>query len=62
MEIARRETKSAGQVVSTLAVTAPHGARAAHEPRAAYRFRPFAARSAIATNELIDSLRDGNAY
>ena len=64
-EIARREKKTAGQVVSMLArsaLTAPRGVQAAREPRAVYGFRPFAARGAIVTNELIDSLREDVAY
>lgn len=64
-EIARREKKTAGQVVSMLArraLTAPRGARAVREPRAVYGFRPFAPRGAIVTNELIDSLREDDAY
>jgi hypothetical protein len=64
-EIARREKKTAGQVVSMLAriaLTAPRGARTAREPRAVHGFRPFAPRGAIVTNELIDSLREDDAY
>ena len=34
----------------------------AREPRAVYGFRPFAPRGAIVTNELIDSLREDDAY
>jgi Arc/MetJ family transcription regulator len=64
-EIARREKKTAGEVVSMLArsaLTAPRGTQAAREPRAVYGFRPFAARGGIVTNELIDSLREDDAY
>jgi Arc/MetJ family transcription regulator len=64
-EIARREKKTAGQVVSMLArsaLTSPRGAQAAREPRATYGFRPFPARGGIVTNELIDSLREDDAY
>ncbi len=59
-EIARREKKSAGEVVSMLARSALTATRRAHkagEPRAIYGFRPFAPRGAIVTNALIDSLR-----
>ena len=64
-EIARREKKTAGEIVSMLArkaLTAPRGAQVAHEPRAIHGFRPFAPRGAIVTNELIDSLREDDAY
>jgi uncharacterized membrane protein len=64
-EIARREKKTAGEVVSMLArsaLTAPRGATAVREERAVYGFRPFPARGAIVTNELLDSLREDDAY
>jgi Arc/MetJ family transcription regulator len=64
-EIARREKKTAGEVVSMLArgaLSAPRGAQAAGEPRAMYGFRPFAPHGAIVTNDLIDSLREDDAY
>jgi hypothetical protein len=64
-EIARREKKTAGQVVSMLArsaLTAPRGVQTADEPRPVYGFRPFAPRGAIVTNELIDSLREDVVY
>lgn len=32
------------------------------EPMAVYGFRPFERRGVIVTNELIDKLRDGEAY
>jgi hypothetical protein len=44
------------------ALTSPRGAQAAREPRATYGFRPFPARGGIVTNELIDSLREDDAY
>ena len=64
-EIARREKKTAGEVISRLArsaLTAPRGVQGAREPRAVYGFRPFPARGGIVTNELIDSLREDDAY
>lgn len=65
-EIARREKKTAGQVVSMLArsaLTAPRDAAStAREPRAIYGFRPFPSRGGVVTNELIDSLREDDAY
>jgi uncharacterized membrane protein len=64
-EIARREKKTAGEVVSMLArsaLTAPRGPQAVRETPAVYGFRPFPARGAIVTNELLDSLREDDAY
>lgn len=64
-EIARRERKTAGEVISMLArsaLTAPRGAKAAREPHTLYGFRPFAPRGPIVSNELIDSLREDDAY
>lgn len=63
-ERARRENKTAGEVVSELlrqALTAPTPS-AVREPKAVYGFRPFARRGAIVTNELIDQLRNEDAY
>jgi hypothetical protein len=63
-ERARRENKTAGQVVSELlrqALTAPPPA-AVREPKAVYGFKPFARRGGIVTNELIDQLRNEDAY
>ena len=60
-EVARRQGKTAGQVISELArqalMQAP-AALAVQEPEARYGFRPFAARGALVTNEVIDRLRD----
>jgi hypothetical protein len=64
-EIARRERKPAGQVISALARSALAGAReatAAAEPRAVCGFRPFPRRGGIVTNELIDALRQDGGY
>ena len=64
-EIALREKKTAGQVLSELARQAltqgPNGqasARAARGNAAALGFRPFAPRGAVVTSELIRKLRD----
>ena len=63
-EMAQRENKTAGQVLSALARQAltqgPPGATRA-TPRtgaAAFGFKPFAPRGAVVTNELIRKLRD----
>jgi len=63
-ERARRENKTAGEVVSELlreALTAPKPS-AGREPKALYGFKPFARRGGIVTNELIDQLRNEDAY
>lgn len=65
-ERARRENKSAGQVLSELARAAltssstESAGKRASEVR--HGFRPFPKRGVIITNELIDSLRDEDAY
>jgi hypothetical protein len=61
-ELARREHKTMGQVVSELirqALTAP---KAEREPPAIYGLQPFASRGAVVTNDLIDRLRQDDAY
>lgn len=64
-ERARRERKSAGQVISELArsalTSAPKPAsRQAQKSR--FGFRPFPKRGGIVTNELIDRLREDDVY
>lgn len=62
-ELARRQRKSLGKVVSELARLAlVKPAPTASEPAAVYGFRPFGSRGALVTNELIDQLRDEDAY
>jgi len=64
-ERARREKKTAGEVISELARSAlitPPGASEAREPRARYGFRPFPKRGGIVTNERIDALREDDVY
>lgn len=64
-ERARREKKTTGEMISELArcaLTAPP-ARSAREPKARYGFRPFPKRGdAVVTNELINKLREEDAY
>lgn len=63
-ERARRERKTTGQVLSELArqaLTAPRAAILA-EPAIAYGFKPFTARGAVVTNDLIDRLRSDDVY
>jgi len=62
---ARREHKTAGQVVSELfrrALTAPAEPSRVREPAPVYGFQPFAASGRVVTNELIDQLRGDDAY
>lgn len=62
-ELARRERKSLGTVMSELARLAlTKTTPTAAEPAAVYGFRPFGSRGALVTNELIDQLRDDDAY
>jgi hypothetical protein len=64
-ERARREKKTIGQVISELArssLTASPTYPAAQEPRAVYGIKPFPKRGGIVTNELIDKLREDDAY
>jgi hypothetical protein len=66
-ERARRENKTAGEVISELAraaLTMPvPAASQASEPRSHYGIRPFPKRgNAVVTNELVNKLREGDAY
>ena len=68
-ERARRENKTAGEVISELAraaLTAPAAVTAspkASEPRSHYGIRPFPKRgNAVVTNDLVNKLREGDAY
>lgn len=65
-EISRREKRSAGAVISELARQALTGGRrpatAANEPETVYGIRPFPKRGGLVTNELIDKLREDDAY
>jgi hypothetical protein len=64
-ERARREKRTAGEVISELARSALNAPRdpaeaKPHKPR--HGFRPFPKRGGIVTNELIDRLREDDAY
>jgi hypothetical protein len=64
-ERARREKKTTGEVISELARSALTGSPAAptaRRPKTLHGFRPFPKRGGIVTNELIDELRENNAY
>ena len=63
-ELARRERKTAGAVISELtrrALTAPPPARRARTAPV-HGFRPFPKRGGIVTNEQIDKLREEDAF
>ncbi len=62
-ELARRQGKTAGEVLSALArqaltATTPSNARAVEEPPALYGFRPLPAGKTLITNEMVDRLRE----
>jgi hypothetical protein len=64
-ERARRERKTLGAVVSELArrgLTAQPRPSAVQEPEAVYGLRPIAPRGGLVTNELVNRLRDDDAY
>ncbi len=62
---ARREKKSVGLVISELArraLTEAGGPRDVQAPKALYGIRPFEKRGGVISNELVDRLRDDDAY
>lgn len=64
-ERARRENRTAGEVISDLARAALTQSRSpvtAEEPKAVYGIRPFPKRGVIITNELINKLREDGPY
>lgn len=62
-ELARRENKTAGAVVSELARRALTTVPSAEPlPPAVYGFRPFPKRGGLVTNALVDSLREEDAF
>ena len=66
-ELARRERKPIGRVVSELAraglrVPASPRPPAAREPKARYGIAPIPSRGGIVTNEIVDRLRGDDAY
>ena len=64
-ERARRERKTAGEVMSELArsaLSAPPEMALTGTPKARFGFRPFAKRGGIVTNEMVDKLREDDAY
>ena len=64
-DLARREKKTAGKIISGLvrrALGAIPAQSAAKEPKALYGIRPFPRRGGIVTNETIDKLQQDDAY
>lgn len=63
-DLARREKKTAGQVISELARKGLAGVSAmtAQAPKAIYGFRPFPKEGRIVSNELINKLREDGEY
>jgi len=64
-ERARREKRTAGEVISELArhaLTAPPEVPAARTRKVHHGFRPFPKRGGIVTNERIDKLREDDVY
>ena len=64
-ERARRANTTAGRVISELArhaLSAPAATPRVREPKAVYGFKPLPSRGGIVTNELIDRLREDDAF
>jgi hypothetical protein len=64
-ERAQREKRTIGEMISELArraLMAPQGSPSGKQPKAVYGIRPFASRGGIVTNDLIDKLREDDAY
>ena len=64
-DLARREKKTAGEIISELArraLGASPADPAPKPPRVLHGFRPFPRRGRIVTNRLIDKFREGDAY
>ena len=63
-DLARREKKTAGQIISELARKGLAGpvTSTAREPRAVYGFRPFPKEGCIVSNDLINKLREDGEY
>ena len=64
-ELARREKKTAGAMISELvrrALGASPAGLATKKPKVLHGFRPFPRRGGIVTNEVVDRLREDDAY
>ena len=64
-ERARREKKTAGEVISELArsaLNAQPAVRGSRSSKSVHGIRPFPKRGGIVTNDLIDGLREDDTY
>ena len=64
-DLARQQKKTAGEVLSELArraLTAGPAGNEAREPAAFYGFRPLPRRGGVVSNELVNRLREDDAY
>jgi hypothetical protein len=64
-ERARHENRTAGEIISELArrgLAQPAVQGSVREPPAVYGLRPLPRRGSVVTNEIIDRLRDEDAY
>ena len=64
-ERAKREHRTAGEIISELArasLTRSAHVPATAEPAAVYGLSPFGSRGAVVTNERIDKLREDDVY
>ena len=63
-DLARREKKSTGRIISELAREGLSSVAtvSAREPKAVYGFRPFPKEGRIVSNELINKLREDGEY
>ena len=64
-DLARREKKTAGQVISDLArraLTQDPAVRGVAEPKGFYGFRPIPSRGGVVSNELVNKLREDDIY
>jgi hypothetical protein len=60
-DMARRQKRSAGQVISELArrgLSQPALGHGVEEPKAFYGFRPLPRRGGVVSNELVNKLRE----
>lgn len=64
-EMARRQKRTSGQVISELArraLTQAPGGPGTHEPKVFYGFRPLPKRGGVVSNELVNRLREDDIY
>lgn len=64
-DLARQRRKTAGEVISELArraLTLPPASAEAREPEAFYGFQPLPRRGGVVSNELVNRLREDDAY